>query len=185
MARWFPKARWLSRHSLFFVETLNGTHRSPSDGEDSEERKLAFTLDAASENLLDVLASPMHEVRRLHVEGMVHAEGLADWNGLEGALEIDLSASQRLRYHFDFVGDDGCKYRFEGVKNFTLWHPWQSMTRLYGKIIRREDHSIISTGTVYFDAVQLLPFLLTFRIRNGEGISGTAPEEAGRLSSVQ
>ncbi len=177
MARWFPKAKWLSRHSLFFVETLNGTHRFSVGDQWTEERKLTFTLDVQSANLLDFLASPRKESRRLHVEGMVHAEGLADWNGLEGVLEIDIPASQRLRYQFDFTGDDGQKYRFEGVKSFSILHPWQSMTRLFGKIIRREDHSIVSSGTVLFDAVQLLPFLLTFRIRNGEKTE-TVPLEA-------
>lgn len=115
------------RRGVSFQETMAGSyHLASSPG---DERALSFTIGARSPSLLDFVRRPITEI-----EGEIFAEGLARHRHLRGTLELDILRTGKLRYAFDFTGDDGAAYSLKGEKTLRASALAESMSVLPASI---------------------------------------------------
>jgi hypothetical protein len=141
-----------------FCETMAGSYHLAAAPD--EERPISFTIRVRSSPWLRFVRTPEAEI-----EGEVDAEGFADHRLLRGTLGMDLLRTRRLRYAFEFEGNDGKRYAFRGEKLVELRRLAHTMTTLPGSI---QDASGTEVGQaeLRFDLqTQLLSFLTSFRAR--------------------
>src|SRR5438445_364613 len=110
-----------------FHEIMEGTVQR--DGENFD-RPMRFELDVKAPNVLAVLRTAVGEAI-----GHVRIDGLTKSAEARGTLSLSPLREQRIRYAFDFAGDDGKPYRFEGVKVTTARRHLRGWTTLPGKVI--------------------------------------------------
>ncbi len=159
------------RTGFSFSETMQGDFIFlDSDRIDEGKKDISFSISAKSPSVARFFApvgsDPLS--RMIEIEGTITAQDLATSATIEnGTLRADITGEKKLRYHFLFVGDDGRRYRFVGVKNLSVFSPWKSATTLDIKIYPTDSADPIASGVMYFDAAQLLPFLRSWKIANG------------------
>lgn len=142
---------------LAFRETMTGGyHLTPAPG---MERPMSFTVRVSAPSLRSLLRSPV-----LDIEGSVFAEGLAEHKPLRGTLTIDPVRAKVLVYIFDFDGDDGTHYVFQGRKTLSEGDLLHAMTVLPGGIYDRAGTEV-GRALLRFDLrSDLLKFLGSFRL---------------------
>lgn len=140
-----------------FAETMSGTW-TPADAPEAR-RRFSFTIEAVA----DSLARHLRQGGRTRIHGTVVADGLADRQPLEGTLTMAPLTRRIIRYEFDFTGDDGQPYRFEGQKDIRLTALRRSFTELPG-VIRDAAGAEVGTATTQFDlGADWFQFLTSFR----------------------
>lgn len=139
-----------------FRETMAGSFHFVS--EPHHERPMSFTVRARSRSLLQFLRRP-----EVEIEGEVDAPPIANHRLLRGTLGMDVLRTGTLPYSFQFQGDDGRSYVFEGKKTYSLREALESMTVLPG-VIKDDKGEEIAEALLRFDArSDLLRFLKSFR----------------------
>lgn len=72
--------------------------------------------------------------RTIEAKGAIFAEGLAEREKggvpLEGTLTMKLFDEKRIPYDLSFEGDDGCRYRLRGQRDFFMHDAMDSLTIL-------------------------------------------------------
>jgi hypothetical protein len=151
----------MSKLGLSFSENMYGTFNPVA--EPHERRTFMFHLTATASSL----ARAVLWDGKLRTRGYVVAEGLAQRAPFEGELVIKFVFGRFIRYEFEFVGDDGERYRYAGQKTLRLHNPKRSMTVLRGAIYDAAGRTLFES-TSYFDLAELLPFLRSYSLTAGE-----------------
>jgi hypothetical protein len=139
-----------------FKETMSGTWRPPSGGPD---RAIEFTITARAGHLLRHLFD-----RKAELDGRLRMDGFAADVPISGELVLDPVLGKKIRYEFDFVADDGKRYRFAGQKDVAFLDVVRTMTTLPGEILAG-DGSVVARADLKFDTHDLPRFLASFRPR--------------------
>ena len=139
-----------------FKETMSGTWRPEAGG---PERNIEFTITAHAGRLLRHLFD-----RKADMEGRLKMSGFAEDVPLTGELTIDPLLGKKIRYEFDFVADDGKRYRFAGQKDVQFLDVVRTMTTLPGEILAG-DGQVVGRCELKFDTHDLPRFLASFRPR--------------------
>jgi hypothetical protein len=105
------------------------------------ERPFVFEFDVRAPSVLGFATTAVGEM-----EGTVRIEGLARDVPARGHIEISPVYRNTIRYAFDFTGDDGQGYRFDGSKKTTARRHLVGWTTLPGKVFGKD-------GAVWGDAV--------------------------------
>lgn len=138
-----------------FHETMKGTYRSKERPE--QERTLFFEIDATAESAIEFFKDFTMEI-----DGVVTMAGVADEKPLHGTLEIAIPTRRELVYKFEFTGNDGNSYRFEGKKtDIALTTITKTMTTCYAKVYKEGEE--VADALVYFDLKDLGEFLLSWK----------------------
>jgi hypothetical protein len=115
------------------------------------ERPFRFEFHVRAPNVLGFVTTTIGEM-----EGAVRLDGIAKDAPARGRIELSPVQHHTIRYVFDFAGDDGKTYRFDGAKTTTLRRHLVGWTTLPGSVY--DD-----AGTVWGDA------LLHFSLRRDLG----------------
>jgi hypothetical protein len=124
-----------------FHEIMEGTVQREGENFD---RPMRFEFDVSAPSVLAILRTAVGEAK-----GQVRIDGLAKNVPAYGTLKLSPVAEQRIRYAFDFVGDDGKPYRFEGVKVTTARRHLRGWTTLPGKVLA-EDGTVWGRALLRF-----------------------------------
>ncbi len=145
---------------LSFRQSMSGSYwllDAPSD-----ERAIAFTLDAETSDVRALMLDPTWRVA-----GVIDAERLASQKRLVGTLAFKLFKERRIAYCFTFDGDEGRSYQLIGQEEWSGISPIDSLTLLQASICddRREE---IARATLRFDLrSDWARWLKSFRLRWG------------------
>ena len=122
-----------------------------------QERTLFFEVDAVADSTIDFLKDFI-----MDIDGFVTMAGFADNKPLHGTLEIALHTRRELVYKFEFTGNDGKIYRFEGHKtDISITTVAKTMTTLYSKVYNNGDE--IADAVLHFDLKDIGEFLLSWK----------------------
>lgn len=123
------------------------------------DRPFRFEFDVRAPSVLGFATTAVGEAI-----GTVRLDGLAKDAPARGTLTLSPVANASIRYAFEFTGDDGKKYRFDGSKRTTLKRHLVGWTTLPGKIFDE-------AGDVWGEAVlrfsfwrHLAPLLRSVRV---------------------
>jgi len=142
---------------LSFRETMSGGYHLSSAPD--VDRPMEFTVRVSIPSVLSLLRAPLFSM-----EGEVVAVGLADHKVLRGTLHIDPFRGRLLVYCFDFEGNDGNKYSFQGRKTLSEGHVIQAMTVLPGGLYDAAGKEV-GQALLRFDLrSHLFKFLGSFRL---------------------
>lgn len=142
---------------LTFRETMSGGYHLSA--EPAVDRPIEFTVRASIPSLRSLVSSPVFTIH-----GEVFALGLADHKVLRGTLCIDPFRARLLVYAFDFSGNDGEKYSFQGRKTLSQGNPVQAMTVLPGSLHDARGKEI-GRALLRFDLrSDLFKFLRSFQL---------------------
>lgn len=119
--------------SMEFAEAMSGTWR-PAGGVD---RALRFDVSVRMDGLLRPFGTATGRL-----QGVVNADGLARRAPLTGTIEVSPVERRRIRYTFDFTGDDGHPYRFDGWKSINWLRPLSTWTTLPATILDRRGAAV-------------------------------------------
>jgi hypothetical protein len=139
-----------------FNETMQGTWTRPGE---SDEHGISFTITARANSWLKHLRD-----RKATLEGTLRMDGFASGVPISGELIIDPVIGRLIRYTFEFTGDDGKSYRFEGQKDVSLSDVVGTMTTLPATITERSGQ-LAAQALLKFDTKDLPGFLASFRPR--------------------
>ncbi len=109
-----------------FHEIMEGTVQRTGERFD---RPFRFEFEVRAPSVLGFVTTAVGEA-----EGTVRIDGLAKNAPARGHLELSPIAQKSIRYVFDFTGDDGNKYSFDGSKRTTLRRHLVGWTTLPGKV---------------------------------------------------
>jgi len=141
---------------LSFNETMSGTYE-PIDAP-GQRRPFKFKLDIHAPSFLRHLRDGKAEL-----VGTVEAPALAANAHLTGEITIRPIGGRFIRYHFEFLGDDGKRYTFAGQKDIEWLSLVRTWTTLPGEI--REGDRVVATCDTRFDLKDGPAFLRSFRLR--------------------
>jgi hypothetical protein len=143
-----------------FHEVMEGTLERAGERFD---RPFRFALDVRFPRALGVLSSAVGRA-----VGKVRIDGIAKDAPAEGTLELAPLGKRRIRYEFGFRGDDGKRYRFEGVKTIGGLTYTRGWTDLPGEL-RGEDGDLVGKARLRFSMQRHLKGLLgSFRLASGQ-----------------
>jgi hypothetical protein len=100
------------------------------------------------------------------INGTVDVEGLATGASLSGTIEVSPITERRVRYTFEFPGDDGHSYRFDGWKSISWLHALHTWTTLPGTVYD-SGGSIVGTADARFPIRETGRFLASMRTPTG------------------
>lgn len=140
-----------------FDENLYGTYHPI--GQAHDRRTLMFRLRATSDNLARTLLWD----RRVELEGLVEAEGLAHHATARGDLVIQPILRRRMSYRLEFRSDAGELLRYEGTKTIRHLEPLSTWTTIKGNIFDLAGQRRFESEA-RFDLTELLPFLQSYRL---------------------
>lgn len=154
---------------FYFREKMEGTVQRPGERFD---RSFRFDFDVHAPSVLGFVTTAIGRCA-----GHVHIDGLAKNAAATGRIELSPVRRQTVRYVFDFTGDDGARYRFDGSKRVTVRRHIVGWTTLPG-------HVFDAQGLVWGDC--LLRFPLRRELRNllGSFVVGSHAAEAGTDSPL-
>lgn len=141
--------------SFTFAETMAGSFRLSGE----RERPMSFTIRARSRSLGRFAAR-----REVEIEGEVDAEGFADHRPLRGTLGMDVLATGKLPYAFDFTDNRGRAHRFVGQKVVRLRDLVGSMTNLRGALLDENGHEVGEAELRFDLRADIGRFLRSFRL---------------------
>jgi hypothetical protein len=134
---------------FYFREKMEGSVQRTGERFD---RAFRFDFDVHAPSLLGFATTAVGDCT-----GTVRIDGLARDVPARGRIELSPLHRRTVRYVFDFAGDDGKRYRFDGAKRVTLRRHLVGWTTLPG-------HVYDADGVVWGDA--LLRFSLRHELRN-------------------
>jgi hypothetical protein len=134
---------------FYFREKMEGSVQRTGERFD---RSFRFDFDVHAPSILGFATTAVGDCT-----GTVRIDGLAKNVPARGRIEISPWRKRTVRYVFDFTGDDGKRYRFDGQKRVTLRRHLVGWTTLPG-------HVYDADGNVWGEAV--LRFSLRRELRN-------------------
>jgi hypothetical protein len=123
---------------FYFREKMEGSVQRTGERFD---RSFRFDFDVHAPSVLGFATTAVGDCT-----GTVKIDGLARNVPAQGRIEISPWLKRSVRYVFDFTGDDGKRYRFDGAKSVTLRRHLVGWTTLPG-------HVYDGDGNVWGDAV--------------------------------
>ena len=117
---------------FYFREKMEGTVQRPGERFD---RSFHFEFDVHAPSVLGFATTAVGEAA-----GTVHIDGLAKSAEARGHIELSPVHKNIIRYVFEFTGDDGKKYRFDGSKKTTVRRHLVGWTTLPGKVYDAEGN---------------------------------------------
>lgn len=142
------------RAGFQFAETMEGTWRALA-GE--AERAMKFSIAVRAPSVL----GHVWDGKAL-LDGKVDMEGFATGQSLSGEIKIAPLLGRIIRYEFEFLGDDGQRYRFRGQKDINFRNLLHSWTTLPGEIVDAAE-KLIGRANLKFELAGLGKFLRSFR----------------------
>ena len=144
-----------------FLETMEGTAQRTGERFD---RPFRFEFHVEAPRLLGFFRTVVGEA-----EGYVRLDGLARQAIAKGTLELSPFQHKRIRYQFEFTGEDGKAYRFDGWKTINMLKPVSAWTTLPGTIYDA-DGQVWGTATLRFSFQEhFAPLLTSFRLVRHHG----------------
>ncbi|HZD64692.1 MAG TPA: hypothetical protein VE152_01190, partial [Acidimicrobiales bacterium] len=137
-----------------FSEAMVGTWRRP----EGAPAACRFDIDVAMPELLNPLGTVSGTIT-----GTVDAAGLGNARKAVGTIEISPVAERRIRYSFDFTGDDGAPYRFDGWKSIEWLRPLRTWTTLPGTIYG-PGGSLVGTAELRFPLARTAGLVSSVRV---------------------
>ena len=110
-----------------FEEVMEGTLRKEGQ---TRARHFKFVFDVEVPELREFFRG----VAIGPAVGRVDIEGMASGASAEGSLELSPYVERRIRYVFEFTGDDGERYRFDGEKHIDWRRAAVTWTTLPGTL---------------------------------------------------
>lgn len=107
--------------------------------------------------------------RRIEVDGVIVAEGLADNDGagraVNGTITWKLLEEKRVPYALTFEGDDGKTYHLRGQRDFFIYNAIESLTTMAASLYDDRGREI-GRAVLHFEPRMEIPALLkSFRPR--------------------
>lgn len=107
--------------------------------------------------------------RDLRVDGVIHAEGLAENGGsgctVSGRVVWKLIDERRVPYHLSFTGDDGATYHLRGQRDFFVYDALLSLTNMQASLYDASDKEIGRATLSFEPKMELAALLKSFRPR--------------------
>ncbi len=142
-------------------EVMVGTHMFRG-----ESRPLHFTLTWCSDSFLQLI-NPFSDAFLFNqARGVITVGGLVDKAECRGTLHLKYFKDRTIRYDLEFADSAGKRYLYVGEK-VDLW-PWnlhRTHVTCYGRIIELESGQVISESVVRFPYREMLPFVMSMRIK--------------------
>ncbi|MEZ4399635.1 MAG: hypothetical protein R3B06_06435 [Kofleriaceae bacterium] len=139
-----------------FAETMQGTWHRADDG---EVGRFAFTVKVSSGPL-----AGFQRTRLATMSGTVDVAGLATRQPLAGTMELRPWLGRRIRYRFEFTGDDGERYGFDGQKDIRWLDARRTWTELPGEITDAGGR-LVGTAKARFDLrADMVAFVRSFHL---------------------
>lgn len=130
----------------------------------TDERTIAFTIDAYARSLLELARN-----KTWQVTGTIDAQCLASGRELEGTVSFKLISERRMPYRLSFVGDDGHRYGLSGQREWSGLSPIDSLTVLPASLYD-EGGEELGRATLRFDVrADWASWMKSFRLRFGGG----------------
>ncbi|MFO7560293.1 MAG: hypothetical protein R6X10_15780 [Desulfobacterales bacterium] len=149
-------------------EIMTGTHRFVGQAGPEGEHPLHYNLTWGNKSLLNFLNPFSTEYSLSQAKGFVTVGGLVDKADCTGTLRLLYFTERKIRYEFSFQDDQGKTYHYLGEKrNLWPWNLYKTHVTCYGTITDIKADQVISESVVYFPYRELLPFLLSFRLKWG------------------
>ena len=147
------------RLAFTFHEKMEGTVVRTGQAGDAGERAFVFEFDVRAPSVLGFATTAVGEM-----VGTVHIDGLVRGAPARGRIEISPLYRSTIRYAFDFTGDDGRAYRFDGAKTTTSRRHLVGWTTLPGKVFDA-DGAVWGEAVLHFSLRRDLRALLqSFRV---------------------
>jgi len=147
------------RLGFTFHEKMEGTVVRTGPAGDAGERSFVFAFDVRAPSVLGFATTAVGEM-----VGSVCIDGLASDAPARGRIEISPLYRSTIRYAFDFTGDDGRSYRFDGAKTTTARRHLVGWTTLPGKVFDA-DGAVWGEAVLHFSLRRDLRALLqSFRV---------------------
>jgi hypothetical protein len=139
-----------------FDEVMEG---SVQRDDERFDRPFRFELRVRAPNVLGFAGTAVGEAT-----GHARLDGLAKEAPARGRIELSPFRGRRIRYVFDFRGDDGATYTFDGHKTIGGAAFQRGWTTLPGEV-RRADGSVWARAVLRFSLRhQLAALLKSFRL---------------------
>jgi len=149
-------------------EVMVGTHRFLSGMGPSGEFPLNFTLTWGNKDLLKFLNPTSDKFLHSEARGIITVGGLVDRAECYGSLHLLYFTERKVRYELNFEDDNGRQYRYVGEKvNIWPWNIYRTHFTCYGTITDLETGKIISESVVKFPYREIIPFVMSTRLRFG------------------
>ncbi|RZU54071.1 hypothetical protein EV385_6008 [Krasilnikovia cinnamomea] len=138
-------------------ETMTGKVRLTGE---SGERPIRMTLRVTVPGALH----PLTDLRAA-ATGRVEVPGFADDPAAAGTMDIAPIRGNRIGYRLGFTAHDGRRLWLDGAKAVTVRRPLASMTRLPARLVDATGAVVGEARLVFHLRSELLPFLLSMRMR--------------------
>ncbi|MEU7907332.1 hypothetical protein [Actinoplanes sp. NPDC049118] len=153
-------------------EAMAGTVRLTGEG---GERPIRLALRVTVPGALHPLAD-----LRAEAAGRVQVPGFADDPAAKGSMDIAPLRAGRIGYRLAFTALDGRRLWLDGAKAVTVRRPLHSMTRLSAVLLDAAG-AVVGEARLVFDLrTELLPFLLSMRMRRARRPWPPAPTHPPR-----
>ncbi|MBI2894329.1 MAG: hypothetical protein HYY06_12320 [Deltaproteobacteria bacterium] len=125
----------------------------------SDEREMEFTLTARAPSIASFLRRPVATM-----EGEADLQGFADHKPARGTMLISPLVKRVIGYDFEFKGNDGETYRFQGQKDVELSRLQSSMSRLPASIFDSKGAEVGRAVVHFHYRADLFRFLRSWRL---------------------
>ena len=147
-------------------EVMVGTHTFRGPRAQEGVLPLQFTLSWGADSLLRFLNPQGGGFLLSEARGVMTVGGLVDKADCTGSLHMLYFSERKIRYTLAFSDDQGRPYRYVGEKrNIWPWNLHRTHVTCYGTIIEVDSGELVSESTVYFPYRELIPFMLSARLR--------------------
>jgi hypothetical protein len=146
-------------------ETMSGYHEFTDENDREGIHPITFTAKWGPETIIPWLNPYDNNFLRHSMNGTVTVGGLCEETHFSGYMELRYFSETLIRYVFDFTVDQQT-YHFHGEKtNLRPWNLARTHTTLRGTLTETSSETIISRAKLCFYLRDLLPMLLSLRIR--------------------
>jgi len=149
-------------------ELMIGTHHFTDERTGPKEGTLLFNITWGNSNLFQFLNPFSKQFLFNEARGVITVDGLVKKATCTGTLQLLYFTKRKIRYELNFKDEADKAYRYVGEKrNLWPWNLYKTHVTCYGVITDLAAGKTISESVIYFPYREMVPFLLSFRLRFG------------------
>ena len=146
-------------------EVMSGTHCFIDRAGPLGDHPMSFSITWGTKDFFSYLNPFRPAFLSNFIEGKVNVGNLVEEASCRGSLDFFYFSQGKIRYVFDFMGDNGKAYQYVGEKvNIRPWNLHKSHTTCYGIITELESQKEISHSILKFELSTLPDMLKSFRL---------------------